>query len=40
MKLLVDLFEFAVVDLRVDLSSLDVRMPEHLLNETQVGSAG
>ena len=39
MELFVDLFELAVFDLRVDLRCLNIGMTQHLLDQSQVGSA-
>jgi hypothetical protein len=38
MELFVDLFKLAVLDLRVDLRCLNIGMPQHLLDQSQVGS--
>ena len=39
MELFVDFFELAVFDLRVDLRCLNVGVSQHLLDQSQVGSA-
>ena len=38
MKLFVDFQQFPLVDMRIDLGRTDIRMPQHLLDHTQVRS--
>lgn len=40
MEILMDLFEFAVFDLGVDLSGFDAGVAKHLLDQSKVGTTG